>query len=513
MKRLPIGLQTFSKLIDGNYLYVDKTGYIYNLISRGGQYYFISRPRRFGKSLLISTLYELFSGNRQLFKGLWIENKIKWEKYPVIHIDFTSIAYENSELLKRSLEEKLEKFGNQHNIQLTSVNYKTRFEELIEKLALSSNSKVVILIDEYDKPIIDKIEEKEVVRENRDILREFYSVIKSADKYLRFVLLTGVSKFSRVSVFSGLNNLNDITLDEGYSTMLGYTEEELLRYFPVSDPGDERIDKIRRWYNGYSWDGKQFVYNPLSILLYFEKQTIKNYWFSTGTPSFLIKLIKEKNIPLTEFEHTEADDSLFECFDIDNIELASLLFQTGYLSIKDKKVIDEETIYHLTYPNKEVRESFLKHLLKEFTERQLSENLKILNKLKSSLYRNNLETFFSTVKSMFSSIPYNMISFIDRKEGYYQTIIYLLLRLTGIAVQPEKETNIGRIDAVAETEARIYVMEFKIGTSEEALTQIKEKRYYEPFLTQGKPITLVGIGIDPSIRNITDYLHEELPGT
>jgi hypothetical protein len=509
MKNLPLGIQTFSEIIEKNYLYIDKTRDIYNLLAQGGKYYFLSRPRRFGKSLTISTLYDLFSGNKELFNGLWIQDKIQWEKYPVIHIDFTTVAYETNELLKKSIEEKLEKFANQYNIQLTSINYKTRFAELMEKLASSTNRKVVILIDEYDKPIIDKINEPDIAYKNREILKEFYSILKSSDKYIKFVFLTGVSKFSKVSIFSGLNNLRDITLSLHFSTMLGYTEEEMLHYFKDRlDAFDKNVmNTIRKWYNGYSWDGRNFVYNPHSILSFFMEERFDNYWFDTGTPTFLIKSIKEKDIPISEFENIEADNMVFESYDIDNIELTSLLFQTGYLTVKKRTVIEDETTYHLSYPNKEVREAFLKHLLKDFTKKRLVSSLKILKKLKSSLHRSDLDTFFSTIKSLFSSIPYNMV--VDR-EGYYHSIIYILLRLTGITIQGEPETNIGRIDAVAETEKHIYIMEFKIGTAEEALNQVKEKKYYEPFLTSDKSIILVGIGIDTGKRNITSYTSEPL---
>jgi len=509
MKNLPIGIHTFSQLIEGNYLYVDKTKEIYNLIGRGGKYFFISRPRRFGKSLMVSTLKEMFSGNKELFKGLWIYDKIEWETFPVIHIDFLKINGKTPGKLEKSLEKLIKKIGREYHIETDpESDYKDVFGEFIEKLSRKNKAKVVILIDEYDKPIIDHLDsgDQDIAIENRKILKNFYSTIKGSDEYLKFALLTGVSKFSRVSIFSDLNNLNDITIDEIYSTLLGYTEEELLHYFPVGDTNGEKIEKIRKWYNGYSWDGKHFVYNPLSILLYFEKKRFANFWFSTGTPTFLINAIKEKEFPVKELENTEADDSTFEIFDIDNMEVTSLLFQTGYLTIKKKKIIDDETIYYLSYPNKEVRESFLKHLLKAFSEKDFMVSRKYLKSLKLALHQNKLDDFFASIKSFFASIPYNI--FVSSREAYYHTIIYLLLRLSGVSVYPEKETNIGRIDAVAEGENVIYIMELKIGTSEEALNQIKEKRYYEPYLTSGKSIMLVGIGIDPSIRNIADYISE-----
>lgn len=500
-------MQTFEKLISGDYLYVDKTRDIYNLLAGGGQYYFISRPRRFGKSLLISTLKELFSGNRELFKGLWIHDKIQWQKYPVIHMSFLGLKYNNPEELNRTLEFLIDQNAQTYGIQLKQQGFDQRFNELIRELA--REAPVVILIDEYDKPIIDNIENREIAKQNRDILRTFYETVKGSDEFLKFCFITGVSKFSKVSVFSGLNNLNDITMDARYATMLGYTEDELLRYFPVNGPDSPLADRIKRWYNGYSWDGVNFVYNPLSILLYFEKKAFKNYWFSTGTPSFLVKAITEKDIPAIEFERTEVDDTTFESFDIGAIEVTSLLFQTGYLTIKEKNEYDEETLYTLSYPNREVRESFLKHLLKGFTETRPSENLKTLKSVKEALKEGDLDGLFKTIQTLFSSISYNM--FVAHREGYYQTVIYLVLRLAGITIQTEKETNIGRIDAVAETGEHIYILEFKIGSSEEALAQIKEKKYYQPFLASGKGITMVGIGIDTGERNLLPYCSEPVP--
>jgi hypothetical protein len=513
-KPLPIGIQSFSKLINGNYLYVDKTEEIHRLVDGGGQYFFISRPRRFGKSLTVSTLYHLFSGNKELFKGLWIYDKIEWKKHPVIYIDLSEISYKTAEILENELNIKMEKIAALYDITLNQQrDYKGKFVDLIENLAGKGDEGVIILIDEYDKPIIDHLEagKKDTAKENREVLKNFYSIIKSSDKYLKFVFLTGVSKFSRVSIFSGLNNLNDITLDDKYAALMGYTEDELCRYFPVKGARGDRLEQIRKWYNGYSWDGKNFVYNPFSILLYFEKNRFASYWFATGTPTFLVNTIKEKEIPLQEFEHVEADDSTFESFDIDHLHVTSLLFQTGYLTIKERTIDpldDNATIYYLDYPNREVKESFLKHLLKGFCEKDFNQSKKILKQVKLSLEHNKLDDFFAVLTSFFASIPYNI--FVDKREGYYSSILYLLLRLSGVSILPEPETNIGRIDALVETERFIYIMELKIGTSREALDQVKEKKYYEPFLTSGKLITLVGIGIEPAKRNITDYLWEQL---
>lgn len=515
MKDLPIGVQTFSELIQNNYLYVDKTRHIYNLFANGGKYYFLSRPRRFGKSLLVSTLEEIFSGNKRLFKGLWIYDKIEWKKYPIIHIDFSHIGYDNGEILKEALTHRLDKIAAAHKISLPArMDYKTRFTDLIE--ALGSKAPVVIMVDEYDKPIIDLIDKKELAMENRDILRNFYSAIKGSDKYIKFAFITGVSKFSKVSVFSGLNNLNDITIDEEYATFLGYTDEELLHYF------DDRIDQvaegsnradwledIKNWYNGYSWDGKNFVYNPLSILHFFQKRRFGNYWFESGTPSFLIKAIKKYHFDVTQLEHYRAGEAIFESFDIERMNVASLLFQTGYLTIKEVEQIDRtQRLYVFSYPNTEVKESLLEHILGEFSARFANEVSVIVHELRKSLAADDMERFIEIAKSVYAKIPYDMI--IEEQERYYQTVMYLVLLLIGINIQTEVETNLGRVDAVIETASHVYVMEFKMGSAREALKQIHDKKYYQKFLTSAKKIKLIGIGFDAKQRNIRNYRIEEI---
>lgn len=358
-------MQTFSELITGDYIYIDKTKDIHHLFEDGGKYYFLSRPRRFGKSLMLSTLEEIFLGNKELFKDLWIYDKIEWVKHPIIHIDFTNLDYETDELLKQSLEETLNKIAKQYGVQLTTVNYKTRFGELIEEL--SSAGQVVILVDEYNKPIIDHIRDRNAAEANRKTLVNFYSVIKSADKFIKFAFLTGVSKFSIVSVFSGLNNLRDITLSRNFSTLLGCTQQELNAYFGgyidrLSDQtGFERellLSKIRDWYNGYSWDGETFVYNPFSLLNLFKENSFDNFWFSTGTPHFLIELIKQQPGVLPELDRWPVRSHAFDSYDLDHLEIAPLLFQTGYLTITSISIDGEKKSCYLDYPNQEVKESF-----------------------------------------------------------------------------------------------------------------------------------------------------------
>lgn len=507
-------MQTFSDLMTQNYLYVDKTKDIYNLFARGGKYYFLSRPRRFGKSLMISTLYELFSGNRELFKGLWIRDKIQWTKHPVIHIDFTEIDFETAALLKNSLNENLERTGNEYSIQLTSTSYKTRFGELIRKLAINQDSKVVVLIDEYDKPIIDFIEteENEIALANRKVLKKFYSVLKGSDKYIRFVFITGVSKFSRMSLFSDLNNLNDITIDDHFSTLLGITQDELLKYFDdriqhlsqkMNMSQENLLGHIKQWYNGYSWDGCHFLYNPHSILNFFSKNRFGNYWFSSATPTFLINHMKNREKDIISLEREEVDEAIFESYDIENLEVISMLFQTGYLTIKDIIPVGIKSKYVLSYPNEEVKESFLKHFLSNYTAEETGIVGSKILVLVEAAGKDDLENFFTIIKSLFASIPSHL--FIKDREAYYHSIVYMILKLLGIYIKVEEHTNKGRIDAVIETESHIYVMEYKMGTSDEALSQIERMKYYEKYLSSGKSIQLIGVGFDREEKNISDY--------
>ncbi|MCK4765124.1 MAG: ATP-binding protein [Candidatus Aminicenantes bacterium] len=518
MKNLPVGIQTFDKIIKGNYLYVDKTKDIYNILARGEQYYFLSRPRRFGKSLLISTLEELFSGNKELFAGLWIYDKIEWRNYPVISIDFTKISYKTADVLEASIKRLLEDKARAFGIKLDKEkDYKESFSQLIE--AVSGQGKVVVLIDEYDKPIIDRIEEKEIAAKNRDVLREFYSVIKAADKHIKFVFITGVSKFSKVSVFSGLNNLRDITLSKSFSQLLGYTEAELRRYFAqniekmAAELGigkEELLEKIRRWYNGYSWDGENFVYNPFSILNLFTENSFGNFWFASGTPTFLIKTIREHDVRIEELENYSTDSSVFESYDIERLNAVSLLFQTGYLTVgRVEKLSVTRSRYFLTFPNIEVKESLLKHVLADFTGKFPNEAGNTVFDLIEKIESNDLEGFITILKSLFAAIPAHI--FIKNREAYYHSVIYLVLTLLGVVIQAEVYTNKGRIDAVIETGSHIYILEFKMGTAAQALTQVKENKYFEKYMASGKEVVLIGIGFDVEQKNLTDYTVEALP--
>jgi hypothetical protein len=519
MKNLPIGIYTFSDIVKDNYLYIDKTKEIYKFFTEDGRYYFLARPRRFGKSLMVSTLNEIFSGNKELFKGLWIEDKIDWKSYPVILINFLGTRYESKEELTNTLDYLLEQNAQLHGIKLKEKGYDKRFKELI--MELSKKERVVILVDEYDKPIIDFIEKgkQKTALDNRDVLKTFYSVIKWADKYLKFVFITGVSKFSRVSIFSDLNNLDDITIDDRFSTLLGCTHEELSKYFndhiehlgrKMGISEKELLEHMQHWYNGYSWDGCNFLYNPFSILKLFSKNRFGNYWFTTGTPSFLIDHIKNRRLDINRLERVEADESIFERFDIENLETFSMLFQTGYLTIKEIKMMGIKSKYILSYPNQEVKESFLKHFLASYTSEEAGTvGSKILD-LVEAIKNHHLEEFFTIIRSLFAKIPSEL--FIKEREAYYHTVIFIILKLVGVdmGVDAEVHTNKGSIDAVLETKDMVYVLEFKMDTSYKALAQIESRGYHEKYLSSGKKITLIGIGFDSKEKNISDYQEKEI---
>lgn len=396
-------------------------------------------------------------------------------------------------------------------------NYKEAFVKLIKEL--SAKGRVVILIDEYDKPIINHVENQEIekAKEMRNILKNFYGVIKGLDEYLRFVFITGVSKFSRVSVFSDLNNLRDITLSKQFSTLLGYTDEELRHYFDpyikmmapeMNIPKKQLLEKIRQWYNGYSWDGKNFVYNPFSILNLFKEKSFENFWFSTGTPSFLINTIKNKRHDITGFEELPVSSYAFDSFEIDNMDISTLLFQTGYLTIKKIYLKREKKRFRLSYPNKEVRDSFLTYLFQDYTRKDMALTSQVIDRVTEAMEEHNLDRLMEELKSLFASIPYHI--FIGEKEAYYHTVIYLILKLAGADVRSEDPTNIGRVDVVFETQTRVCIMEFKIGSEQDALDQIKEMKYYEKYLSSGKEIILLGIGFHPERRNIGSYVQEKL---
>jgi len=507
MKKLPLGIQNISEIITEKYLYVDKTKQIRELIE-GGKYIFLSRPRRFGKSLLVSTLSEIFSGNKSLFQGLAIYEQIEWPTYPVIVIDFNLISYHNEEVFKTSLSSFLDDIAVKYEIVLTKVFVKDKFAELIKKIHHKTHQKVVILVDEYDKPIVNYIDDIARAGQNREILKEFLGVLKPSDAFLRFVFLTGVSKFSRVSIFSELNNLRDITLSKEFATLLGYTQTELESYFEreIQNLGLELglkkaplLAKIKTWYDGYSWNAKDTVYNPFSILNLFVEQRFSNYWFATGTPTFLMKLIKQTRQDVTTYENKKLSEMVFDSYNIENMDIFALLFQTGYLTITDIEQQTRTIQYTLNYPNLEVKEAFMTFLFKSFTNNGLGEIQPLAYELQQYLQDENLEGFIKIIRALFAKIPYPLHI---EQEAYYHSLFYMIAVLMGIEIDLEVLTDKGRVDGVLALPDKIYLIEFKYGKAgtqmttltNNALKQIKNKNYAGRFGNDSRPLHFLGVG-------------------
>ena len=514
-KPLPIGIQTFRDIVTGGYLYVDKTAWIYELIRHPKGVYFLSRPRRFGKSLLISTLDAIFQGERDLFTGLWLyDSSYQWQEHPVIRLDFSRSPVRSAAELEKNIERMLGRIAQQHNITLSSGNYAQLFEDLI--LDLAQQGQVVILVDEYDKPILDNIEGLEEAKRIRETLKSFYTVIKSMDAYVRFVLLTGVSKFSKVGVFSGLNNLRDISFDNRYAAMLGITQSELEGYFQVTLPtlaaqqgqtAAELLADIRAWYNGFCFSNAcEPVYNPFSLFLFWDAQRFGNYWFESGTPTFLLKLIQSRGYDVPQLEQLNLPELAFSSYEIESLDIVPLLYQTGYLTIKG---YDPETRrYRLYYPNYEVEHAFSYHLLGVFGDVELALATDYLGRLAQALRERTWEEFFAILNTLLANIPYEMHI---RQERYYQTVFYLVLKLLGLEITGEPSTSRGRPDAVVTLPDGVFIFEFKLdGTAVSALQQIKARQYFAAYKETGKPITLVGANFATDTRQISEWQIEVL---
>lgn len=516
-KKLPIGIQHFPKLIEDGFLYVDKTEYYHRLLTTG-DYYFLARPRRFGKSLLISTLAAILEGRRELFEGLWIHDKIAWEPTPVIHLDFTQMS-KRAATFDEGLRLGLRDIANKHGVELTEDSNPGRFLQLIH--LLSKEKKVAILVDEYDKPLVDNIEDPTVLDENRQILKSFYSVLKGNDDRISFLMLTGVTKFSQVSIFSDLNHLYDLTVDPHFAQMVGYTHEEIVQNFPaqlqalksrLESTERDAMAELRNWYNGYSWDGVHFVYNPFSILNFFAMGRFGEYWFATGTPTFLMKLIRARGFGAYDVEGVEVPMQLLQKFDVPQMDLHALLFQTGYLTIK--KIDDFSQAVTLDFPNREVRIAFSAYLLAEFSEKGNEGSIMMVLEMARHLRIGAVEAFLNRLQSLFSGISYPIhpggLSGVENHEKYYHTMFHLVLRLLGYDIHSEVLTHDGRIDAVVTTAEYIYVTEFKLGDAATAMAQLKRKNYHVQYLGTGKKVILLAIGFDVATRNVGGFLVEEV---
>jgi len=505
-KKLPIGIQTLTEIIPENYIYVDKTDFVHKLITRG-KYYFLSRPRRFGKSLFLDTLAEVFTGNKELFKGLYIYDRYGFKKYPVIRISFGSGDFTEESIIKEEIQYILKSNMTDLEVECTNIeNYRSCFKDLIANAYAKYNEKVVVLIDEYDKPILDNITRKEMALKARHLLKNFYAVIKDSDRYVKFVFITGVSKFSRMNLFSGLNNLEDITINREYAEICGYTHDDLKTVFKAHLKGAD-LDMVKQWYNGYNYFGKK-VYNPFDILLFISNGLeFRNYWWNTGSPSFLIDKIKEKNFYIPNIDQSILSEEALNAFDVEYIDMLALLWQTGYLTFENKIAdIMGRVNYKLKVPNLEIQFS-LNELFIDYLTDQRHEKRKFQNNLFQALTENNFDQFIQTIHTIFAAIPYHNYAnnIIADYEGYYSSVIFVYLSALGFEVIPEDTTNKGRIDLTLKLSDKILILEFKVGSDEDPIKQIKDRKYYEKYLNENKTIYLAGINFDSQKRNIAKY--------
>ena len=523
MKDLTSYVYSFEALIQGNFLYVDKTEYIWQLIRPRSAGYFLSRPRCFGKSLTLSTLKAVFQGKKELFKGLAIYDKpYDWKPYPIIHLDMNGRDFSTLENMEQSFRQILLEQAEENGVKLQETTSNAMFHTLIKTLH-DKGGAVVILLDEYDKPILNNIS-KENASDFLAALKVFYSVIKEKSWMLRFAFITGVSKFCHVSLFSDLNNLTDITMDARYATMLGYTQQEFESNFreEIQDvekrqrlSHKELLDKIKDWYDGFRFHVRSAsVYNPVSLASFFEKGgEFSNYWFETGTPSFLLELIMKSKLSFPVSLNAPVSSSFFNAFEISDLDPLVLLFQTGYLTIDrleqrqipfTDKVISE---YYLRFPNQEVEESFNNSLLAYCTTVRKQDSQELILKLITAVGTGDADEFMKLFQSIFAGIPYNIHV---RDEHYYQTVCYVICDLLKLMVQAEVFTSSGRIDMMVAAGEWIYVIEFKLNKSaDKAMQQIENKDYAMKYRRDGKRIMLLGVNFDSEAGNITDWIKEE----
>jgi hypothetical protein len=515
-RKLPIGIQTFAKIRENQaYYYVDKTEFALELITRGS-HYFLSRPRRFGKSLFLDTLAELFQGNEPLFRGLYCHDRWDWSvTHPVLRLNLGQGLVQSAAELKQLLGEQIHRYQSEFGVSSHTERLSGQFQELIEQAHARHGQRVVVLVDEYDKPILDHLGEPDLARELRNLLRDLYAVLKGSDAHLQFVFLTGVSKFSKVSLFSGLNNLKDITVDQRYSALCGYTEADLDRVFGP-ELGDLDRQQIRAWYNGYNWTGEA-VYNPFDLLLLFDSRQFKPYWFETGTPSFLIEVLTRRGFFIPQLQQTFASEALLSTFDVEKIEPEALLWQTGYLTFSGtNRQAGGRLQYGLSYPNLEVQMALNDHLLKAFLqdERAAEQAESRLWELLRTNHWAGLEQHF---RALFASIPYHWHTqnALAHFEGYYASVFYSHFAALGLDLKPEEVTNRGRIDLTLRFQGQVYLFEFKIAErfpQESALQQIKTRGYVEKFTASGVTVHCIGIRFSEQTRNVVEWQQESFLG-
>ena len=507
----PIGIQDFEKLRTDGYVYVDKTALIYKLATTGS-YYFLSRPRRFGKSLLISTMEAYFRGKRELFKGLAIEHLEKdWKEYPILHIDLNSRRYENAESLRSELNKYLEIWERRYGDEFKDRALEERFFQIIAKAYEKTGQRVVILVDEYDKPMLQAIGDEELQDEYRNTLKAFYSVLKTQDRYIKFAFLTGVTKFGKVSVFSDLNNLEDISMLEPYADICGITEKEIHCMFDSEVAllaGKEGIEKdecyarLKDCYDGYHFrQNSEGVYNPFSLLNTLKSKCFGDYWFETGTPSFLVYLLKQADYNLNNLQEEMVSADILNSVDSMSKNPIPVIYQSGYLTIKD---YDREfKIYRLGFPNKEVENGFIKYLLPLYTPIEENKSEFYVANFINDIRKGNPDGFMERLQSLFADSDYKITG---KMEKYFQNSMYLIFKMMGFFTEVERTTSRGRMDIVMKTKDYIYVMELKLdGTADEALRQIDDKGYAEPFKTDGRLIYKIGVSFSSETRGIEEW--------
>ena len=507
-RRLPIGIQTFRKIWQEDCYYVDKTAYIRRLLDEG-THYFLSRPRSFGKSLFLDTLKELFEGNEPLFEGLYIRDHWDWSvRHPVVRLSFGSGNFKEPGYVETNLMAQLDAVERRAGIASDYATGPERLAHLLETLHSRAGQAVVVLIDEYDKPILDALEVPEIARANRDFLRGLYAVIKDCDAHIRFAFITGVSKFSKVSLFSGLNNLTDITLEPEYSALCGYTDADLDAVFAPELPGLDR-DQIRDWYNGYAWLGAERVYNPFDILLLFRRRRFDAYWFETGTPTFLVETLFKRRVSSLALDRMEGSSELLSTFDVDDMATEALLFQTGYLTITAEENLGGERLYQLGYPNREVRQSLNRSLLRYLVKdpsRQMANSVRLYRLLEANDFA-GLETLFH---AFFASIPYEWYNNNDiaQYEGYYASVFYSYFAGLGLDIAVEDSSSHGRLDMAVLFNGCVYLFEFKVvelASAGAAMAQLQQRRYADKYRALGQPMYLIAIEFSKDARNLAAF--------
>ena len=513
-KIYPIGIQNFESLRQDGYLYIDKTALIYKMV-KTGRYYFLSRPRRFGKSLLISTLEAYFQGKRELFEGLAMEKLEKdWIKYPILHLDLNTQKYDTPESLEDKLNRTLVEWEKQYGAEPAENSLAMRFEGIIQRAYDKTGQLVVILVDEYDKPMLQAIGNEALQKSFRETLKAFYGALKSKDGCIKIGVLTGVTKFGKVSVFSDLNNLDDISMWNEYIELCGISEREIhenleAELYEFADARGITYDKLcaelKECYDGYHFTHNSIgMYNPFSLLNAFKRKEFGSYWFETGTPTYLVKLLKKHHYNLERMAHEETDAQVLNSIDSESTNPIPVIYQSGYLTIKG---YDERFgIYSLGFPNREVEEGFMKFLLPFYAHVDKVESPFEIQKFVREVESGDYDSFFHRLQSFFADTTYELIR---DQEVHYQNVLFILSKLMGFYVKAEYNTSHGRIDMVLQTDKFIYIMEFKLeGTAEEALKQINEKQYALPFEADGRKIFKIGVNFSAKTRNIEKWIVE-----